>query len=354
MVSAADIAPYVSLAFLFVVGLGLGASTTIDDFKAASRKPKAVGIGFLSQYLFMPVASYLLALAFGVDDRIAIGAVLIGCSPGGSTSNLFTYWSRGDVALSITMSFLSTVAAFLLMPFWIWVLVKQALGSSAQVAWANMIMSLMLILLPTMAGLLTRKYNTQTKLGGKFIWKWVELLASILGVLFLIASVAVAILSYGSFFSETPWQVWVMGAIMQPLGCAFGYYVSMVLGMPIRDMRTISLETGIQSFSLTIAVIQLSFEDDYLRYALMFPVAYGFLYLFWSPIIVLLFRHYNNLATTEDAESPEKEIEEGDLEAGKEEVQPEEVEDTTEEVGSDKEDKLLKQEGDFNGAEDTA
>jgi len=293
MATLADIAPYVSMALLFVVGLGMGASTTFEDFRHAFSKPKAVGIGFLSQYLFMPVASYLLALIFKLDTSIAIGAVLIGCSPGGTTSNLFTYWSSGDVALSITMSFLSTAAAFGLMPFWIWVLVKQALGSSAQVAWTNMMVALLMILIPTCIGLLIRRYNTQLKIGGKFLWKWVELFSTVFGILFLLASIVVALLAYGNLFAAMPAAAWITAAIMQPLGCGFGYFTSKLLGMSGKDRRTICLETGIQSFSLTIAVVQISFtEEAVLKYALMFPIGYGFLYLIWSPIIVLFFRYY--------------------------------------------------------------
>lgn len=313
MTSLADIAPYVSLTFLFIVGLGLGASTTLDDFRHAARKPKAVGIGFLSQYLFMPVAAYVLTLIFRLPTEVAIGAVLIGCSPGGTTSNLFSYWSLGDVALSITMSFLSTCAAFALMPFWIWLLVKVALGSDAQVAWAEMALSLFLILIPTCVGLLVRMYNTKTKVCGKFIWKWVELIASAFGIIFLIASVVVAILAYGNLFAQFPATAWITAAIMQPLGCSFGFFVSKIVGMHGKEQRTISLETGIQSFSLTIAVVQLSFRgQDVLKYALMFPVGYGFLYLAWSPLIVLFFRYYH--APKDPAENEESEDEEMNVE----------------------------------------
>merc|ERR1712232_1543770 len=101
--------------------------------------PKAVGIGFASQYLFMPLSSYILTQVFQVSSEIAVGAVLIGCSPGGTTSNIFTYWSDGDVALSITMSFLSNVAAFVFMPIWILILVVKALGSEAELDWGLLI-----------------------------------------------------------------------------------------------------------------------------------------------------------------------------------------------------------------------
>jgi len=292
---AADLIPLLSLAILFFVGLGLGASTTLDDFRKAFKTPKAVAIGFLSQYLFMPIAAFLLTLAFQVRKEVALGTILIGCAPGGTTSNLFTYWCKGDVALSVTMSFMSTIAAFGLMPFWIWVLIENALDSAGtQVDWTTLFVGLLLIVLPTCLGLALRNYNTERKIGNRFIWKWVEILASVLGAVFLIVAVVLCFLAYGDLFSNAGYEVWSMCVILQPLGCAFGYFISKMCGMSSTHMRTISLETGVQNFALVLAVIQLSFKSDAdtLEYALMFPVCYGLMYLFWSPIIVLLFRRY--------------------------------------------------------------
>lgn len=181
MSSAETAFTYMSIALLFVVGLGLGASSTIDDFRSALAKPRAVGIGFASQYFFMPVFAYILCLMFQVSDFIAIGCVLVGASPGGTTSNIFTYWSKGDVALSITMSLMSTLAAFFMMPFWIWLLVIVAFQSDAEIPFLNIIVSLLLIIFPTLGGLAIRYYNRETKICGKFIYEWVEIGTTVSG-----------------------------------------------------------------------------------------------------------------------------------------------------------------------------
>jgi bile acid transporter len=326
---AEDLLPLISLAILFLVGLGLGASTTLDDFRKAFKTPKAVAIGFLSQYLFMPIAAFLLTLAFQVRKEVALGTILIGCSPGGTTSNLFTYWCNGDVALSVTMSFMSTIAAFGLMPFWIWVLIENALDSASagtQVDWITLFAGLLLIVLPTCLGLALRNYNTELKIGTRFIWKWVEIVASVLGAVFLIVAVVLCFLAYGDLFSNAGYEVWSMCVILQPLGCAFGYFISKMCGMSSTHMRTISLETGVQNFSLAVAVIQLSFKSDAdtLEYALMFPVCYGLLYLFWSPIIVLLFRYCCSLSKEEFTEA-ETDDQNADADAMREEENKERV-----------------------------
>lgn len=281
-----------SVALLFVIGLGLGATSTMDDFKAAASKPKAVGIGWCSQYVFMPVFAFLLCLIFQVEDYIAIGTVLVGASPGGTTSNIFTYWSQGDVALSITMSLLSTLAAFFMMPLWIYLLVVVAFDSNAEIPWVNIVVSLLLIIIPTIFGLTVRYYNTEYKVYGKFIWQWIELFTTVFGIVFLFLALIFSIIIYNDIFAASPWSVWVMAVILQPAGCGFGYFVAKFMGMTHKEQRTISLETGVQSFTLTIAVINLTFTGDVLKKALMFPLAYGLLYFGNSAGVVAFYRFY--------------------------------------------------------------
>jgi bile acid transporter len=304
-----------SLVFIFIVGLGLGASTTIDDFRSAMEKPKAVLIGFLSQYLFLPVFSYLLCIVFDLKSTTAIGVILVGCSPGGTTSNIFSYWSKGDVALSITMSFLSTVAAFALMPFWIFVLVKTAYDSDVDIAWSNLIVGLLLILIPTCGGLYTRYTNTEYKINDKFIWEWIETGTTYAGIFFLLAALISSLVIYGAKFAEMDYKTWVIGIILQPLGCAFGYFVSKFFGMSLIDQRTISLETGVQNFTLTLAVINLTFKGDVLEEVLMYPLCYGIMYFANSALIVFLYRYLAELDDDDDEVDGDKIEKPTDVEA---------------------------------------
>ena len=101
--------------FLVVVGFGLGSTLDPSSVSAAVKRPLGLFIAACCQFGFMPLISYLLCSAFNVEKGAALGIILVGCSPGGSTSNLFTYWSRGNVALSVAASAFSTLAAFGLM-----------------------------------------------------------------------------------------------------------------------------------------------------------------------------------------------------------------------------------------------
>lgn len=111
----------------------------------------------------------------------AIGMILIGCSPGGTTSNVFTYWSKGNVALSITMTFFSTICAFFMLPLLIFLIVQQSFAQSVTIDFVSIVLSLLLVVIPCTMGVLLRMYNTETKVCDKFIWEWTALFTSVCG-----------------------------------------------------------------------------------------------------------------------------------------------------------------------------
>ena len=190
-----------------------------------------------------------------------------------------------------------------MLPLWIYILVVTVYESDVKIAWTSVFASLFLILIPTAIGLYTRKNNTETKWRDKFIWQWIELGTSVGGVIFLIAALVSSLVLYWDDFGVLPATVWVMGLILQPLGCAFGYFVAKLLGMSGKDKRTISLETGVQNFTLTIAVINLSFSDPELRKVIMYPLAYGLMYFLNSLIIVVFYKYY---LAPQDEDEPDK------------------------------------------------
>ena len=101
---------------MMVIMLGMGASLTFKDFAIAFLKPAGILVGFVCQYGIMPFLGYAMALLLGLPSALAIGLILMGCMPGGTTSNIFTYFSKGALALSIMMTICSTLAAVLMVP----------------------------------------------------------------------------------------------------------------------------------------------------------------------------------------------------------------------------------------------
>lgn len=300
-----DIFGLLAMLLIIIIGLGLGATTTKDDFKSALSKPKAIGIGFSSQYCFMPLLSFALAHIFSLKEAFAIGCILVGSSPGGTTSNIFTYWSNGDVALSITMSFFSNVAAFFMLPLLILLLIKTALDASIDIPWANIFISLLLIVGPCLIGLYIRHFNIETKVFDKFLWEWLEVFTTIFGVIFFIGALIAALIVYWEDLKTAPWELWVIAIIMEPAGALFGYFFSTAVKLSRKDARTIGIETGVQSFTLTIAIITLSFDGDERDEVLLFPILYGVMYIVNSVWIILFLKYY--VATFDEPDADPKE-----------------------------------------------
>ncbi len=101
---------------MMVIMLGMGASMTWRDILLAFRKPKGILVGLLCQYMIMPFLGYSLAVILDLPPAMAAGLIVIGCMPGGTTSNIFTYFSKGVLALSIMMTTVSTLVAVVTVP----------------------------------------------------------------------------------------------------------------------------------------------------------------------------------------------------------------------------------------------
>ena len=105
---------------MIVIMLGMGASLTWRDFLIAFRKPKGVLVGLLCQYGIMPLLAFLLARALDLSPGLTVGLILMGCMPGGTTSNIFTYFSKAVLALSIMMTSVSSLIALGMVSLELW------------------------------------------------------------------------------------------------------------------------------------------------------------------------------------------------------------------------------------------
>jgi hypothetical protein len=170
---------------MMVIMLGMGSSMTYRDFLIAFRRPKGILVGLLSQYLIMPFLGYALALLLGLPPAMAAGLILIACMPGGTTSNVFTYFSKGVLALSIMMTTVSTLVAVVTVPLLLSFYGGLAgLSGDYVIPAGNVAQVLVVLLVPTVIGMGLRKLNAN-------IGATVELIGSMLGVaviLFLIGS----------------------------------------------------------------------------------------------------------------------------------------------------------------------
>ena len=147
------IRPKVINYLLGVVMFGMGLTLNLEDFKVVFSRPKDIIIGCLAQFTIMPLLAWVLARVFRLDDALALGVVLVGCCPGGTASNVITYLAKGDLALSVGMTGVSTILAPFLTPVLTWALA----GHSVHVNVLGMLLSILwVVILPIVIGLIIK------------------------------------------------------------------------------------------------------------------------------------------------------------------------------------------------------
>jgi bile acid:Na+ symporter, BASS family len=280
---------------IFVIMLGMGASLTPRDFALALKKPYGLFIGLLSQYGFMPLIALFLALVLPVSNEIKIGILIMGCMPGGTTSNIFTYFSKGNLALSVLMTVNSTVFGVILIPLLLvtYLGIMQAMGLGIEVPTQNIVVTLVLLLVPVAIGMGLRKWNAN-------VGAVIEFGGSVLAVFFIVFLLLSWIPRNWQFLMETGWATYAGAILLGLLGFLFGYGLSAALKLHPRNSRTIALETGIQNGPLAIAIVAFTFVGTTLapmqQAVMAVPALYSLFIVITSTLVTLYFRRANDAA----------------------------------------------------------
>lgn len=229
---------------LGVVMFGMGMTLTMSDFLAVARRPGIVASGTLMQYCLMPFFAWAVSSAFGLPPYLAAGMVIVGSCPGGTASNLICYLSRGDVALSITLTFVSTMLAVVLTPVLTWVYI----GKSVPVPVFGMILTVLkIVIIPVALGIAA---NTLwgARLGEvKKVFPLVSALAIVLIIAIIIA------INRENFSSLAP-SLALCVILHNTLGLAGGYWIARALGAGEKTSRTLAIEVGMQNSGLGVAL----------------------------------------------------------------------------------------------------
>jgi bile acid transporter len=269
---------------MMVIMLGMGASMTPRDFLIAFRKPKGILVGLLSQFAVMPLLGFLLAMGLGFEQALIVGLLLIACMPGGTTSNVFAYFSKGVLALSIMMTVVSTLVAVVMVPVLLSFYGGQAgVSGDYSIPPANVAQILVVLLVPTLLGMLLRKLNPN-------VGATVELIGSLMGVVVILFLILTWVPRNYMLLLETKPTVYVATIGIGLLGMLFGYWVARGLGQDTNRARTISLETGIQNGPLAVLVITLTFAGQMQQDVLLIPVLYSLFIVLTSTAITIWYR----------------------------------------------------------------
>ncbi|WP_330616595.1 bile acid:sodium symporter family protein [Terrisporobacter sp.] len=235
---------------LGVIMFGMGMTLRLEDFRLVLTRPKDVLSGSLAQFTVMPSVAFLVAKLLNLPTEMAVGLILVGCCPGGASSNVMSFMAKGDVALSVTLTSISTLLAPFLTP----ALTLLLGGSSIEVSLASMCTSILqVVLVPIVLGLLCNKFLPRVVEEGT---KLVPLLSTVCLVLIIGSIVGTnvdSLLSSGLL-------ILVAVMIHNTVGYLLGYMVAKKLGLEEAKRRTISIEVGLQNGGLATSLAMTHFS----------------------------------------------------------------------------------------------
>jgi len=267
---------------MMVIMLGMGASLTFKDFAIALRKPAGVAIGLVTTYVLTPVLGYTLALTLQLPPAYAVGLILMACLPGGTTSNIFNYFSKGVLSLSILMTVVSTLFAVLLVPITLGIL-SSGIEGEWKIPPGNVAQVLFVLLVPTLIGMLLRKWNAN-------VGAIIEMIGGALGIVVILFLMISWVPRNYTLLATTPWQVYFGAIGLGVFGFGVGYVFARLVRQDRRRARTIALETGIQNGPLGVLIVLLTFSGTQQQEVLLIPVLYSLFIVLTSTAVTVWFR----------------------------------------------------------------
>ena len=267
---------------MMIIMLGMGASLTFKDFRIALRKPAGIGICIVTTYLLTPILGWTLATALELPAPWAVGLILMACLPGGTTSNIFNYFSKGVLSLSILMTIVSTLIAFVMVPITLGIFTAGIEGEW-KIPPENVAQVLFVLLVPTLIGVFLRKWNPN-------VGATLELVGGALGIVVIVFLIASWVPRNHQLLASTPWQVYFGAVGLGVFGFLVGYVFARLVRQDKRRARTISLEMGIQNGPLGVLIVLLTFKGEMQQQVLLIPVLYSLFIVLTSSVITVWFR----------------------------------------------------------------
>ncbi len=233
------------MAIMFCMGMTLKA----EDFLPVVKRPKDILLGCLAQFTIMPLLAFMLGRLFGLDAGLLAGVVLVGTCPGGTSSNVITYLSKGDVALSVGMTSVNTLLAPILTPAITYLLLKTSVTVDA----ASMFIAIVeVVIAPITLGFLITKISRTTS--GK-ISEYLPAI-SVMAIAMIVASV---VSHNSSRIMDTGTVIFTVVILHNLLGYAAGYLLAFLMGMPLPKKKALAVEIGMQNSGLATSLAGTAF-----------------------------------------------------------------------------------------------
>lgn len=236
---------------LGVVMFGMGTTLDLKDFALVLKRPLDVFIGACAQFIIMPGLAYLIASAFNLDPALTAGVVLVGTCPGGTSSNVITFMSKGDVALSVTMTSVSTVLSPILTPF----ITYQLIGERIAFDPIGMFWSIVqIVIVPICLGLAVKSFLP-------------KLAATATDYLPAVSAIAISLIIAGVIavsrdnILQTSGTILLVVILHNCLGYTLGFLLARLTGMTWKKAIALSVEVGMQNSGLATGLAKAHFAS---------------------------------------------------------------------------------------------
>ena len=274
-----DIVTKIAPIILAIIMLGLGLGLSIKDFTRILKVPKDFFLGLFSQIIILPIVAFLITIIFDLNLPIAIGLMIIAAAPGGVTSNILTKFANGDVALSISLTAVTSLISIISVPF-IVITAASLMGSSIskEISMTGVALKMALVVtVPVIIGMIIRIFAEN------FVSSKINIINKLGGWLFVIVFAAIWIEEKNNVFryiAEAGVAVLVLNIAMMTLA----YFLAKKFVSGIPQQKCIALECGLQNGTLAVFVATLIFDDiSYIvptgAYALIMYIT-GFIFIY--------------------------------------------------------------------------
>ena len=236
---------------LMIIMFGMGLTMKLSDFAVVFMQPRDIIVGCLAQFIVMPLLAFALGRAFGLSNELLAGVVLVGTCPGGTSSNVITYLSKGDTALSIGMTSINTLLAPFLTPM----LTYLYLRTSVEVDVRSMFMSIIqVVIIPIGLGLIINRLLEKYIRKIRYYLPTVSVTAICLIVAAVVSHNSEKILSTGLI-------IFVIVILHNLLGYLCGYLIGVLFKMDMPRKKAVSIEIGMQNSGLATSLAASAFPD---------------------------------------------------------------------------------------------
>ena len=235
---------------LFIIMLAMGLGLTIADFKRIATEPKAVAVGLFAQLVVLPIVGFFLASMFSLSPELAVGVVILAACPGGPTSNLITYLAKGNVALSITLTAISSTITVFTIPLVVNLSTSSFIREnvSLQLSFVETVAQISVVtIIPVVVGMLLHHYAPKFPSKVEKGVKWLSL--------FFLAFIVFGLLlkelnNVLEFFLQVGWVTLTLNVATM----ALGYAIATSFMLERRDVTAVTCEVGIQNGTLAITI----------------------------------------------------------------------------------------------------